>query len=190
MLAVIHRNVVELWKVDYINANALQWGKAAATWIAMASDLKHDCSGFNVGTVDCRKHFTHEFHYLISQCFDRWLSDHANLLLQLDNQPAIHCTPWQQSTVKLLKKCWSKFDKRSQLWLESLWVTLRLIVGLGHYLLHIGFSSLAHTPLQHPLSLAVITCTVSHQNELWETFLMRNFMQQIVTTYLHAIRRT
>ena len=37
------------------------------------------------------KHFTHEFHYLISQCFDLWLSDHANLLLQLDNQPAIHC---------------------------------------------------------------------------------------------------
>jgi len=38
------------------------------------------------------KHFTHEFHYLISQCFDLWLNDHANLLLQLDNQPAIHCT--------------------------------------------------------------------------------------------------
>jgi len=40
MLVVIHRNIVELWKVDCINANALQWGKVHATWIAYGCRLE------------------------------------------------------------------------------------------------------------------------------------------------------
>ena len=43
------------------------------------------------------KHFTHEFYYLISQCFDLWLSDYASLLLQLDNRT---CNPLYTSLVE------------------------------------------------------------------------------------------
>ena len=129
----------------------------------MAVDWKHDCSGFNIGTVDCRKHFTHEFHYFISQCFALWLSNHANLLLQLDNQPAIHCTPWQHSQLSNCSKSVGQSLTSGLSCDQRVYGSLRPIVGLGHYLLHISFSSLAHMPLQHLLSLAVITCTVSYQ---------------------------